>query len=82
MSYQVESGCDGEQAVELAREGGFDLILLDLMMPKIDGLQACMRIREFSNVPIIMLTATFVRDLLQTAPKPLPDSSPRPIWCG
>ena len=55
--YQVESGCDGEQAVELAREGGFDLILLDLMMPKIDGLQACMRIREFSNVPIIMLTA-------------------------
>ena len=55
--YQVEAGCDGEQAVELAREGGFDLILLDLMMPKIDGLQACMRIREFSNVPIIMLTA-------------------------
>ena len=55
--YQVETGCDGEQAVELAREGSFDLILLDLMMPKIDGLQACMRIREFSNVPIIMLTA-------------------------
>ena len=55
--YQVEVGYDGEQAVELAREGSFDLILLDLMMPKIDGLQACMRIREFSNVPIIMLTA-------------------------
>ena len=55
--YQVEAGWDGEQAVELAREGGFDLIILDLMMPKIDGLQACMRIREFSNVPIIMLTA-------------------------
>ena len=55
--YQVEVGYDGEQAVELAREGGFDLILLDLMMPKIDGLQACMRIREFSNVPVIMLTA-------------------------
>ena len=55
--YQVEAGYDGEQAVELAREGGFDLIILDLMMPKIDGLQACMRIREFSNVPIIMLTA-------------------------
>ncbi len=55
--YQVETGSDGEEAVELAREGGFDLILLDLMMPKIDGLQACMRIREFSNVPIIMLTA-------------------------
>lgn len=55
--YQVEVGFDGEEAVELARNGNFDLIILDLMMPKIDGLQACMRIREFSNVPIIMLTA-------------------------
>ena len=55
--YQVEVGYDGEEAVELARGGGFDLIILALMMPKIDGLQACMRIREFSNVPIIMLTA-------------------------
>ncbi len=55
--YQVETGSDGEQAVELARDGRFDLIILDLMMPKIDGLQACLRIREFSNVPIIMLTA-------------------------
>ena len=55
--YQVEVGYDGEEAVELARSGSFDLIILDLMMPKIDGLQACMRIREFSSVPIIMLTA-------------------------
>ena len=55
--YEVETGGDGEQAVELAREGSYDLIILDLMMPKMDGLQACMRIREFSNVPIIMLTA-------------------------
>ena len=55
--YQVEVGYDGEQAVEMARSGAFDLIILDLMMPKIDGLQACMRIREFSNVPVIMLTA-------------------------
>lgn len=55
--FQVDTGFDGEQAVELAREGGYDLILLDLMMPKIDGLQACARIREFSDVPIIMLTA-------------------------
>ena len=43
--------------MELARTGGFDLIILDLMMPEIDGLEACVRIREFSNVPIIMLTA-------------------------
>ena len=55
--YQVETGSDGEEAVEKARSGRFDLIILDLMMPKIDGLQACMKIREFSNVPIIMLTA-------------------------
>ena len=55
--YQVQDAYDGEEAVELAREGGFDLIILDVMMPKIDGLQACMPIREFSNVPIIMLTA-------------------------
>ena len=55
--YQVECAYDGAAAVELARAGGFDLIILDLMMPEIDGLEACMRIREFSNVPIIMLTA-------------------------
>ncbi|HCO63050.1 MAG TPA: DNA-binding response regulator, partial [Clostridiales bacterium] len=46
--YQVETGVDGAEAVEKARSGRFDLIILDLMMPKIDGLQACMRIREFS----------------------------------
>ena len=55
--YQVECAYDGAAAVELARAGKFDLIILDLMMPEIDGLEACMRIREFSNVPIIMLTA-------------------------
>ena len=55
--YQVETAFDGLTAVELAKTGQFDLIILDLMMPEIDGLEACMRIREFSNVPIIMLTA-------------------------
>ena len=55
--YEVSTGSNGEEAVELARTGSFDLIILDLMMPVIDGLQACMRIREFSNVPVIMLTA-------------------------
>ena len=55
--YSVETAFDGKTAVELARSGDYDLILLDLMMPEVDGLTACMRIREFSNVPIIMLTA-------------------------
>ncbi len=55
--YQVDTGYDGEEAVEKARAGEYDLIILDLMMPRIDGLQACMKIREFSNVPVIMLTA-------------------------
>ena len=55
--YQVEPAYDGEEGVELARTGEFDLIILDLMMPKLDGLEACMRIREFSSVPIIMLSA-------------------------
>lgn len=55
--YEVECAYDGAAAVELARNGRFDLIILDVMMPEVDGLEACMRIREFSNVPIIMLTA-------------------------
>ena len=55
--YQVECAYDGAAAVELARNGKFDLLILDVMMPEVDGLEACMRIREFSNVPIIMLTA-------------------------
>ena len=55
--YEVECAYDGAAAVELARTCRFDLIILDVMMPQLDGIEACMRIREFSNVPIIMLTA-------------------------
>lgn len=55
--YQVDVGYDGNEAVELARNGGYDLIILDVMMPELDGLEACMRIREFSTVPVIFLTA-------------------------
>ena len=55
--YEVECAYDGAAALELAREGRFDLIILDVKMPEMDGLEACMKIREFSNVPIIMLTA-------------------------
>ncbi len=54
---EVDTAYDGEEAVEKAREGNYDLMLLDLMLPKLDGLSACQQIREFSDVPIIMLTA-------------------------
>jgi len=55
--YQVVCAGDGEEAVNLARDNSIDLILLDVMLPKMDGLTACRTIRTFSNVPIIMLTA-------------------------
>ena len=55
--YEVECAYDGAAAVEMARNGRYDLIILDVMMPEVDGKEACLRIREFSNVPIIMLTA-------------------------
>ena len=55
--YEVITGSDGLQAVELARTQNPDLIVLDVMMPMLDGLGACSKIREFSNVPIILLTA-------------------------
>lgn len=55
--YQVETAYDGKTALDMAHTNNYDLIILDLMMPEIDGLEACMKIREFSNVPIIMLTA-------------------------
>ena len=55
--YTVDACYDGEEAVALARTGTYDLIILDLMMPKKDGLEACQEIRTFSTVPIIMLTA-------------------------
>ena len=55
--YEVVTGADSMDAVELAAAGDIDLIVLDLMMPRMDGLEACTKIREFSDVPIIMLTA-------------------------
>ena len=55
--YDIICGSNGLEAVQLAKEQSPDLILLDIMMPKMDGLDACARIREFSDVPIILLTA-------------------------
>ena len=55
--YEVDTAYDGEEAVRLVSENKYAVIFLDLMLPKIDGLEACRRIRELSNVPVIMLTA-------------------------
>lgn len=55
--YEVVCAYDGEEALEQAKQNEFDLILLDVMLPKYTGFEVCQMIREFSNVPIIMLTA-------------------------
>lgn len=55
--YEVVTGTNGREAIELAHDPSIRLIVLDVMMPEIDGMEACRRIREFSDVPIIMLTA-------------------------
>jgi len=55
--YEVDSAADGEEAMAKFGAGAFDLVLLDVMLPKLTGTEVCQRIRERSNVPIIMLTA-------------------------
>lgn len=55
--YDVDAVYNGEDALALAQENEYDLIVLDLMLPKMDGLEVCRRIREFSKVPVVMLTA-------------------------
>lgn len=54
---EVDCAYDGEEALNMVREHDYDMILLDIMLPKMDGIQVCQQIREFSSVPIIMLTA-------------------------
>jgi DNA-binding response OmpR family regulator len=54
---EVDCAYDGEEALEKAKENKYDIILLDIMLPKLTGLEVCQQIREFSDVPIIMLTA-------------------------
>ena len=54
---EVDCAYDGEEALRLAAENTYDIILLDVMLPKCDGFEVCRRIREYSDVPVIMLTA-------------------------
>ena len=55
--YETDSAGDGEQALEKIQNGNFDLILFDVMLPKMSGIEVCQAVREKSDVPIIMLTA-------------------------
>ena len=55
--YETDSAGDGEQSLEKIQNGNFDLILLDVMLPKMSGIEVCQAVREKSDVPIIMLTA-------------------------
>ncbi len=55
--YEVDCAYDGEEALKLAKENPYDIILLDIMLPKMDGYEVLQQIREFSDVPVIMLTA-------------------------
>ena len=54
---EVDCAYDGEEALAYARDNDYDMILLDIMLPKLDGFEVCQQIREFSDVPIVMLTA-------------------------
>ena len=54
---EVDCAYNGEEAIEMAREKEYDIVLLDVMLPKRDGFEVCQAIREFSEMPIIMLTA-------------------------
>ena len=56
-SMEVDCAYDGEEAFNLAKQNHYDMILLDVMLPKMDGFEVCQAIREFSDVPIVMLTA-------------------------
>ncbi|MBQ1815373.1 MAG: response regulator transcription factor [Ruminococcus sp.] len=55
--YEVEEAVDGMQAIEVCRKNSFDLIIMDVMMPELDGFSACREIRKFCDTPIIMLSA-------------------------
>ena len=55
--FEVEEAVDGMQAIEICRKEDFDLIIMDVMMPELDGFSACREIRKFKKTPIIMLSA-------------------------
>ena len=64
---EVDCAYDGEEALEMVKRKEYDMILLDVMLPKYDGFEVCRQIRDFSDVPVIMLTAKGEDCLLYTS---------------
>ena len=65
--YEVDCAYDGEEAIEMAKKTEYDIVLLDVMLPKHDGFEVCQVIREFSDMPVIMLRRIMARILAFTS---------------
>ena len=80
---EVDCAYDGEEAIELAKKTEYDIVLLDVMLPKYDGYEVCQAIREFSDMPIIMLTAkgaTWIRFWGWSTAPMIISASPSTYW--
>ena len=67
--YEVDCAYDGDEAIERAKEREYDVVLLDVMLPGHDGFEVCQTIREFSEMPIIMLTPRWSRYTSYSSPE-------------
>ena len=83
---EVDTAYDGEEAVEKVREGSYDIVLLDLMLPKLDGLSACQQIREFSDVPmpfnILEVKARIKAIMRRTSARSVQEQNDRTVEVG
>ena len=80
---EVDCAYDGEEALKMATENHYDMILLDIMLPKMDGFEVCQHIREFSDMPIVMLTAkamTWIRSLVWNTEQMITSQSRSISW--
>ena len=62
-SMEVDAAYDGEEALQMIREKEYDIVILDVMLPKLDGVQVCQQVREFSTVPILMRSEEHTSEL-------------------
>ena len=81
--FEVDCAYDGEEAIELAKKTEYDIVLLDVMLPKHDGFEVCQAIREFSDMPVIMLTAKggdWIRSWDWSTGRTTTSASPLTFW--